>query len=190
MDASERCRPFSRRMHPWEIEEARRVFRDRLDYDRVRIHECSPWPNRIDGIGRWLKRMPQTGHANAITLGNHCIFPVRLPDHPVSPQDFEHYLICWLIHELTHAWQYQQMGWRYLLKALSAQFKDRGAAYDFGGEEGLKQRRAANATIHSFNLEQQGDIARTYYQRLCLGKDVSAFIPYIEDIHSDHIHRV
>jgi len=177
------CPPTVRPLYGWEIEEARRVFGSRLDYSAVRIHECNPWPDRIDKIGRKLKGMPllEDSH-NAITLGNHCIFPIRLLDHLVDYHHPEHYKMGWLIHELTHAWQYQQLGWAYLTEALKAQFRGKAGAYDFGNETGLDQRRHEGFLITTFNLEQQGDIARSYYERLVRGEDTGAWRPYIADL--------
>jgi hypothetical protein len=181
MNATTPCRPSVRRLHPWEIEAARIVFGDNLDYDQVRVHECTTWTDQIDKIGRRLKRMPPLETHNALTLGNHCYFPVRLPDHPVGVDHPDHYKLCWLIHEITHAWQYQKLGWRYLAMALQAQFTGKAAAYDFGQEEGLKKRRKDGWSLKKFNLEQQGDIARSYYERIQRGQDISEWQPYVED---------
>jgi len=96
-----------------------------------------------------------------------------------------------LIHELTHAWQYQHVGWTYLVRALAAQFRYGTAAYDFGGEANLVKCRQNHWTITKFNPEQQGDIARCYYD--CLRSTnaidepnkqnaLSAYKPYISDI--------
>jgi hypothetical protein len=176
------CQPRVRRMYPWEVEEARCVFASTLDYDQVRIHECDPFPNRIDRLGRRLKGQAPSNLPNAITLGNHCRFPVNLPQQPLTINDPEHYKIEWLIHELTHAWQYQKRGWRYLYDALSAQFKLKEAAYQYGGREALKSRRKDGWTFAKFNPEQQGDITRDYYYHFCRGEDVSDWLPYIEDL--------
>ena len=177
------CQPSVRPMYEWEIEEAHKVFADGLKYQVVRIHECRKWTNAMDRLGRKLKGMPAEDVNNALTLGNHCFFPVKLLAKPVPINDSENYKISWLIHELTHAWQYQHMGWLYLWLALSAQFTQKGAAYDFGYEDGLKKRRRDQWTLQKFNLEQQGDIARTYYDRVCRGMDVSAWQPFIEEFH-------
>jgi hypothetical protein len=175
-------RPRIRSLYDWEIEEARCVFGADFDYRRVRIHEFNPWPNRINHIGLRLKKMENPHLDNAVTLGNHCFFPVQLPEQPVQPGDPQHYKLCWLIHELTHAWQFQRQGWMYLVRALGAQFKHKAHAYDYGGADALKLRREEGWTIVRFNLEQQGDIARDYYTRLRKGEDVSAWLPYIDDI--------
>jgi len=176
-------RPFARPLYLWEIDEARLVFGDQLSYRQVRIHECNPWPNRINRLGVFMKtrlgKMKKPAHLsdNAITLGNHCYFPVRLPERPDRNDPETHRKVCWLIHELTHAWQFQQMGWRYLPQALLGQFR---AGYDFGGEAGLQAHAITGSGLKSFNLEQQGDICRTYYDRVCKGLNVEAWASYID----------
>lgn len=182
MSEATSCQPVKRSLHPWELEAAMLVFGEGLDTARVHIHECASWTDALDRIGRKLKGMPAAETHNAVTLGNHCYFPIRLPDHPTGPQDPEHYLAAWLVHELTHCWQYQQMGWIYLYHALRAQVRGGASAYDFGHEEGLKKRSRDGGDIHSFNLEQQGDIARSYYTRRLRDQDTSAWEPYIQEI--------
>jgi hypothetical protein len=176
------CPPSVRALFAWEIQEARRVFASQLNYERVRIHECTQWPNTMNRIGSTLKRIPYVDSPNAITLGNHLYFPVKLLSSLVPASHPEHYMICWLIHELTHAWQFQHLGWSYLATALSAQFRLGAQAYEFGGEAGLQKALEAGVKFADFNLEQQGDIARSYYYRLCLGADVSAWTAYINEI--------
>jgi len=171
-----------RPLYTWEIQEAWRVFGNHLDYERVRVHERAGWTNRVDRFGTWLIRMPYSGRPNAITLGNHCYFPIRMLAVPVPITHPEHFKAGWLIHELTHIWQFQCIGWRYLALALSAQFELRGKAYDFGDETGLIEYRRKGWKLEHFNLEQQGDITRTYYERLCQGGDACAWLPYIMDI--------
>ena len=175
------CKPTTRSLYTWEIDEAYKVFASGLIYERVRVHECTTWTNTLDRVGRKLKSMPPANVNNAVTLLNHCFFPIRLLDQPVQVGHPEHYKLGWLIHELTHAWQYQHIGLSYIWLALKVQFQLKGSAYDFEGEEGLKKRRRQEWTLLKFNLEQQGDIARTYYDRLSHGKDVQAWLPYIEE---------
>ena len=170
-----------RPLYAWEVQEARRVFSNGLNYGAIRIHENASWPNTINKIGTWLKRMPQVDAPNAITLFNHCYFPVQLLEVPVPlnhPDDWE---TGWLIHELTHAWQYQHLGRRYLFKAVVAQLRLGAKVYEFGGEAGLVKSHSLGQKLADFNMEQQGDIARTYYEALIRGKDVSAWLPFIAE---------
>lgn len=65
----------------------------------------------------------------------------------------------WLIHELTHAWQYQHIGIRYLFKAILGHIRLGPKVYEYGGEKGLREAVADGVEFTSFNPEQQGDIA-------------------------------
>ena len=173
-----------RKMYDWEIVEARSVFGDSLNYDRVRICEGYGIADFTDRIGRFLKRQPPLGPGehNSITLRNRCYFPVYLPENKPAPGSFDTSSVEWLIHELTHTWQYQHTGIRYLFRALWAQFLHGDAAYDFGGPSNLVALRSEGGTISHFNPEAQADIVQSYYFRAGIKLDVSAYLPYIQDI--------
>jgi hypothetical protein len=176
------CKRQTRSLFAWEIQEARRVFGDQLRYEKIRIHECARWTNAINLLGQRLKHMPVVDVDNAITLGRHCFFPVRMLEMPVPADDPEYFKLPWLIHELTHTWQYQRMGWIYLAKALRAQTSLGAQAYIYGGEQGLVEGQQSGRKLADFNLEQQGDIARDYYWRMSKGLDTSAWTPYIAEL--------
>ncbi len=179
----------ARRLTAYEIGEARKVFGDRLDYDEVKIFEGAGLPNFIDDIGRFLKKMPKRAIEvkNAITLGNNCFFGRELKTdliiNPETQLDGGQMIeMSWLIHELTHAWQYQTLGWDYLFAALDAQRKLGEKVYEFGGADGLKKRRKENAALKDFNMEQQGHIVQKYYEALKNGADGSAYEPFVREI--------
>lgn len=65
----------------------------------------------------------------------------------------------WLVHELTHIWQYQR-GRTVPELALDAL----GGDYDYGGEQGLRDAAAQGKRFGDFNYEEQGDILRDYYR--------------------------
>lgn len=182
MEGTQKGPHIIRPLFEWEIREAQLVFGDRLKYDRVRIHENNPWPDRVNNLGRKLKKLPPAESHNAITLGYHCIFPVHLPSELDGDGLKQLWLTSWLIHEMTHTWQFQKYGWRYLVMAVSSQLKEKGMVYEYGGETGLVQARQINWTIERFNLEQQADIAAEYYRRLKTGGSRVAFQPFIDDI--------
>jgi hypothetical protein len=175
-------RTLVRLLYVWEIQEAWRVFSNTLQYERIRIHECARWTNSINQFGSWLRRTPYTGIDNAVTLGNQCYFPVMFPEQFVSPDHPEFQRLPWLIHELTHVWQYQHMGWRYFFKAISAQVRIGSKAYRYGGEQALQQIHLQGFLLNDFNLEQQGEIARDYYRSLVNGLDISAYQPFIDQL--------
>lgn len=179
---SSQCRSLKRRLYSWEMQEARRVFGAALDYDRVCLHECATWTNSLNRLAARLRRQPSSAIDNAVTLGNHCYFPVRLPDQLVTPgqQDFEK--LPWLIHELTHVWQFQRMGWKYFFKAVSAQIRKGPEAYRYGDEQSLLEIYLQGFILTDFNLEQQGEITRDYYRCLAKGADPGAFQTYIDQL--------
>jgi hypothetical protein len=179
----------ARDLTPFEIGEARKVFGNKLDYRKIRIFEGAGLPNFIDDIGRILKGMPKREITvkNAITLGNNCFFGRELKTDQItdpntkltSGQLIE---MSWLIHELTHAWQFQTLGWDYLFQALDAQSKLGASVYDYGGTNGLKKRQKEKGTLKTLNMEQQGHLVQSYYEALQKGEDSSVYQPFIKEI--------
>ncbi|MBP7694717.1 MAG: hypothetical protein KA764_22535 [Anaerolineales bacterium] len=168
-----------------ELAEARLVFADGLDYTRVRVAEASPFPNFIADIGAFFQGKKRTWD-NAVTLGDTSYFPRQLR---TSPADLAAGLtdMAWLIHELTHQWQFQTAGWRYLSEALHVQLTLGPAGYDYAGKAGSPREalRAASQVQRrflDFNREQQGDIARDYYVARKRGEDVAAWQPFVDDL--------
>lgn len=171
-----------RPLSAWEIQEARRIFGNRMRYDLVRIHENVGWPDIPYRLSLWLRRLPYREEHNAITLGNHLYFPIPLLEDPVTPEHPDFYKLPWMLHELTHAWQYQHLGWKYLFSALKVQVRLGPKAYHFGGEDGLVATYRLGQRLIDFNLEQQADIVRTYYTRLVQNAEVSPWLPFIREI--------
>ena len=179
----------ARELTDFEIHEARQIFGDRLDYGKIRIFEGAKLPNFLDDIGRFIKKMPkrEIGVKNAITLGNDCFFGRTLKTDEITDVNTELDAsqlneMSWLMHELTHVWQYQSMGWEYLWKAWEAQSKLRDKVYDLGKEEDLKKEREKGKTFRDFNLEQQGRLVQTYYERSKRKGDTSAYAPFVQQM--------
>lgn len=135
--AGSRLRPLTAN----EIEMAKTVFSDGIDYTRVRIR-------------RGLPLMP---NMKVAVSPNGCIyFPKQS-----CPADFaladRSYRI-WLIHELTHVWQYQQ-GFRTwlggLALALSGGYLKR-RAYAYPPPEQI-------TSFNDLNMEQQADLIAHYF---------------------------
>ena len=170
-----------RSLSPHESIEAQLVFGASIAYERVAIIEEIAWPNWIGRIGSWLSRTEAPEH-NAVTLGNKLYFPRRLlTENPVDPVGSLNDM-AWLIHELTHVWQYQHFWLAYLPQAIWAHFRNGSETYNYGFEHGLKKALVRGEQLENFNPEQQGEIARHYYYRLKQGKDVSAWLPYISQL--------
>lgn len=158
-----------------ERAEAELVFGSGLDYTRVFVVENTPLPNWIADIGRSPK-------PNAVTLGNVSYFPETLQITEADVQTGNLRQITWLIHELTHQWQFQRLGLGYLTSALWTQIRQ--------GQKGYPYRLQDGRRLRDFNMEQQGDIARDYYRAfLAANRDENApaltlFLPFIAELRS------
>ena len=167
-------------LSPTERAEVELVFGAGLDYTRVSVVENTPLPNWIADIGRSAK-------PNAITPGTVSYFPETLQTSADVIAAGSLRGITWLIHELTHQWQYQHLGWRYLAAAVSVQLREGAQAYNYqreypSREAALRAARDVGRRLATFNMEQQGDIARDYYALLKQGQDVSAWEPFVDEL--------
>jgi hypothetical protein len=84
-----------------------------------------------------------------------------------------------LVHELTHVYQYEQVGTRYLGEAIYMLIKTKRDCYNYGAASGLQQACDAGRTYRDFNREQQAQITQDYYTLRERGVDVSAYEPFI-----------
>ncbi len=177
-----------RSLAPHEIEEARLVFGSALDYTRVYVFEGATWTDLVDKVGAKIqKRVRGPEVHNAITLGATSYFPIpiRTSTEYLAKGDLSH--MTWLIHELTHQWQYQIMGWRYLTDALHIQLREGQRGYDYkrafpSHGDALKEAKKLGQKFINFNPEQQGDIARDYYLNFKQQRDCTPWDPFIEEI--------
>lgn len=130
-----------RRLSANEIELARRIFSDGIDYARVKIYRGIPY-------------LPD--FKAAVAPNGHIFFPRRN-----CPDDFVlagHSHQMWLIHELTHVWQYQhgfQTWWAgILLFATGGYFRHK--AYMYPPPDTITH-------FGSLNMEQQADLLAHYF---------------------------
>jgi hypothetical protein len=140
-----------------EVEKAKIVFRNAINYDLVRVdHNAVLGPSWTKGAYVSFNTINAWGPLN---------------DHT-------------LIHELTHVWQYQNMGAIYMPRAIHAQGTPEN--YNYGGMAGLRTRQAAGKGISTFNLEQQGDITGDYYVAKTGGgtsaADLATYEHFIKDV--------
>jgi hypothetical protein len=140
-----------------ETAEARLVFGQGLNYSAIRITE-----DPILGAGDIARTLPSGIN-----------FPVGASsDTAYMP---------WLIHELTHSWQYQH-GRSVVATAAWAIWCTVGAgSYSYGGKPALVAAAAAGHGLSSFNTEQQGEIAMNYYEDLKSGASVSEYAPFLAE---------
>jgi hypothetical protein len=123
----------SRSLTAGEVELARSVFGDAIDYDRVRIVRGKWWPFQPRGIV-----MAPTGNVHF-----HPGDPRWSEDYSKEPLEMQGLLI----HELTHVWQTQTRG-RFYLPLMRHPFCR--YAYDL----------RPGQTFDLYGLEQQAEIVR------------------------------
>lgn len=129
-----------------EILIAKSVFSESIDYKEVKI--------KSGGLLTWIYP--------GVTVGNTIAFPKKAYDE----ENLEDQAL--LIHELTHVWQFQHEGIRYLFQALYAEvFTDN--PYVIHYEE--------SKSFQDYDVEEQAEIAAEYY----LTKEPK-FETYIEEI--------
>jgi hypothetical protein len=87
-----------------------------------------------------------------------------------------------LVHELTHIYQYERVGTRYLGEAIYMLIKTKRDCYNYGAADGLQQACDAGRTYRDFNREQQAQITQDYYTLRERGVDVSAYEPFLAQV--------
>ena len=87
-----------------------------------------------------------------------------------------------LVHELTHVYQYEQVGSRYLGEAIYMLIKTKRDCYNYDGVEGLRQACAVGTRYRDYNREQQAQIVQDYFWRGENGQDVTAYEPFMADV--------
>lgn len=136
-----------RRLTENEIELARKIYKDNLDYDKVKIYQRRIWP-----------AFAQSGN-RAVAFRNNTSFP-----GVTYSEDFTESSIPTkrgvFIHEVGHAWQHQNKIFDHRKAWLSLQFNlknglEYGKSYTYMLEEGK--------TLLDYGFEQQMAIVQDYY---------------------------
>ncbi|MCO6453305.1 MAG: hypothetical protein J5I90_21160 [Caldilineales bacterium] len=145
-------KPTTRTLTPIELTEARRVFRNSVPLDSVRIDEYS--------VLAWLGalfRLFQTGRLKR--LGVVIAYTINFT-RPINAEPGNDDM-AWLMHELVHVAQMDRVGLQYYPEAIYAQFTE-GYGYD--------PDQLGSRPFCEFNREQQGEIVRDYYRAVCHGQ--------------------
>jgi hypothetical protein len=124
-----------------EMELARAIFQDKIDWERVRIDDDC----RIGTRGG--------KYAFVTYYYINCIGTMTLPV---------------IIHELVHVLQFQQEGSLYAVRNMMAHLFP--PTYDYGGLARLQTILATPDNVHSLNYEQRADIFSDYCQLLIGGR--------------------
>jgi hypothetical protein len=136
-----------------EQTEAQLVFGNSLNFDQIKLAE-----DPILGAGGYARALPRTIYFPPGSFGSSNFMP-------------------WLIHELTHSWQYQHG-----VSLFTTIYHALEADYDYGGEVGLRGAIVSGKKFVEFTTEEQGDILGDYYVRLKSGADVSAWQPFVAEV--------
>ncbi|MCA9948264.1 MAG: hypothetical protein KDE48_01335 [Anaerolineales bacterium] len=92
-----------------------------------------------------------------------------------------------VVHELTHVYQYEKVGTRYLGEAVYMLIKTKRDCYNYGGIAGLKNACAAGICYRDFNREQQAKITQDYFYYCQHNIDVAAFEPFIAQVRAGEL---
>jgi len=178
-----------RRLSPTELGEAQLVFDASIDYQRVRITEGSRFALAVGTIGSLFDRGGQRPVANAMTVGYAIRFSRALMTDDSQPEQTRIGDTGWLIHELTHVWQYEYSGWIYLPQAVTERVLRGSKAYQYSSKSGLLNRGKdlqeqwqEGKRFRKFNREQQGNVVRDYFVALKTNQDTSGWEPFIREL--------
>lgn len=163
-----------RRLTANEIQMARRVFSDGIDYTRVKIYRGIPYLPDINA---------------AISPNGHIYFPRRNCPADFAVAGRSHQM--WLIHELTHVWQHQlgfKTWWSGILLTAAGGYVRR-KAYVYPPLHSI-------ARFSDLNMEQQADLIAHYYAARYLPPNShtenlpafqTALAPFLENPHQKNL---
>lgn len=178
-----------RKLSPTELGVAQLVFEVSINYQRIRITEGSRYALAIGYIGSLFDRGGQRPAANAMTVGYSIRFSRKLKTYESQEEQARIGDTAWLIHELTHVWQYEHSGWVYLPQAMSERVLQGSKAYKYSSKSGLPDRGMdlqeqwqGGKRFREFNREQQGNLVRDYYVALKTNEDTSGWEPFIQEL--------
>jgi len=150
-------KPNTRSLTEIEEQAARNIFENKVNYLKVHIDEAS----FIAWLGAKLKKCSGMGVTTFHTINFN-----RKLNTTTSNSDMK-----WLIHELTHVAQMENIGSQYLVEAFRAQISS-GYEYTLGEKKHFRE----------YNREQQACIIADYYIARCSGDSTTAYDPYIVEL--------
>lgn len=92
-----------------------------------------------------------------------------------------------VVHELTHVYQYERVGTRYLGEAIYMLIKTKRDCYNYGGTQGLMVACAVGRQYRHYNREQQAMITQDYYNRSEKGLELASYEPFIAQVRSGEL---
>ncbi|MCP4132406.1 MAG: DUF4157 domain-containing protein [bacterium] len=150
-----------------EIYEAKKVFGNKIDYNKVTIAKDTGWSNAFgfDGLGGIVR-------SSTMVMGN----TIHLHKRNSINGTLKFKKSSTMIHELTHVMQYQRSGYGYAVEsAVDQVVKDDAYDYEKGMQKGV--------SWENLRSEQQAQLVQRYYQYRFLWKYKKErwqkFMPYI-----------
>lgn len=143
-----------------EVRKLERVFANSQWYQLVRVRENS----KLAVFAAKFNKYPHLGFVFCNTIH----FSRNIQTALDNDSD-----MAWLVHEYIHIIQFHQLGIVYIPMALRAQ-KNGGYNYEL---------HWLASPLKAFNLEQQGEVAKAYFQALNNNKDLSLYqsiLPYLK----------
>ncbi len=140
-------KPNSRTLTKEELLEAKKVFGKGVSYWMIRIDEYS----LIARLGALFAGSKNMGVTTFHTIN----FTRKIHAQPGNGD------MQWLIHELAHISQMEDVGIQYLVEALVAQ---NTSGYNYGNANDLEGKK-----LSDFNREQQAEIASDFYRDVLYG---------------------
>ncbi|MDA8243878.1 MAG: hypothetical protein M0025_07130 [Elusimicrobia bacterium] len=131
-----------RPLNDTELEAARSIYGDKIDYSKVRI---------ITGKDMTLWGRILTHGGAAVTWGNTIYYPNENGVSVYNPET----MTDWNVHEMTHVYQYQKDGWSYAAKSVIEQLRKGQGAYSYQLEPGKP--------FNKYGIEQQARMVQDYY---------------------------
>ncbi|KWI50691.1 type IV secretion protein Rhs [Burkholderia pseudomultivorans] len=124
-----------------EIEFSKAIFKDSIDYEKVRVHKGSYF---------WFNLQSKR---TAVTPNGHMYFREEdfMEDFfgpEAAPADR-----AWFMHEMTHVWQYQ--------RGYSVRFH--GLTVTIRGDRAYQYTITPENVFHDYNMEQQGNLVADYF---------------------------
>ncbi|MBI4062036.1 MAG: hypothetical protein HY403_11485 [Elusimicrobia bacterium] len=132
-------RPLSRD----ELETAKEIFRDKIDYSKVRI---------VSGEHMTIWGKILTFRDHGVALGNTIYFPNNAHGASLYSHDFQP---DWYVHEMVHVYQYAKDGWSYAVRSIWEQLTKGPGAYRY--------ELVGGKMFSKYDVEQQAAIVQKYY---------------------------
>jgi RHS repeat-associated protein len=153
-----------------EISEAKKVFGDTIDYDKVEVAKGTKWSNAfgLDGVGPIRSSTMVTGNTINVHESDMGKGTLKFKDKSV------------LIHELTHVRQYQKSGYGYMADSGINQIMKGSEAYNYRDDmrKGVKWEK--------LGAEQQAQMVQDYYEKRYIDKAPRSswkeYEPYMNDL--------